>query len=166
MWPTVRNLIAFQAAWLALVLSAAAMMPLYGVIAALAVVVAHLWRYPHEAKLLALVTVLGTLWETAFAALGLVSFTSGTLYAHGTSFWFIALWAVFATTLNHSLNFLRRHWAVAVGFGLVGGPLAFWAGARLGAITLEPTAYPVLAIGWAILTPVCLRLAQPYLKKA
>ena len=44
---------------------------------------------------------------------------------------------VFATTLNVSLRRLRRFLFAAVVLGGIVGPLAYWGGARLGALDAE-----------------------------
>jgi hypothetical protein len=90
-------------------------------------------------------------------------------YDQGETWWvaticssgMVALWANFAATLNVSLGALRaRPWLAAL-LGGLGGPLAYWGGAGLGAMRLvEPLpALLVLAAGWAALTPLLFRLA-------
>jgi hypothetical protein len=50
---------------------------------------------------------------------------------------------------------LQNKPALQIFFGLIGGPLAYLAGEKLGAITLshEYTLY-ILALSWAVVTPV------------
>jgi len=76
-------------------------------------------------------------------------------------YWIVLLWMLFAATLNLSLAWLKPRPLIAALFGAVGGPAAYVAGAKLGALTLtEPAAaLPALAIGWAVLTPALARLA-------
>jgi hypothetical protein len=74
----------------------------------------------------------------------------------------VALWALFATTLNESLRMLQtRPWIAAL-FGAVGGPLAYYAGAGLGALHfVDPGAMlGALTVGWALATPLLLSLAR------
>jgi hypothetical protein len=64
----------------------------------------------------------------------------------------VSLWMAFATTLNHSLRWLAsRPWVAALA-GAIGGPLAYLAGAKLGALTLAaPTPALILIAGlWAV----------------
>ncbi len=80
----------------------------------------------------------------------------------------IALWANFATTLNLSLAGLQtRPWLAAL-LGLVCGPLAYWGGAGLGAMTfITPLpALITLALGWALLTPLLLALAATLARRS
>ena len=83
------------------------------------------------------------------------------LYAnHGWSYsitplWIIVLWMGFAITLNSSLSWLKKKIKLSALFGAIGGPLAYLAGEKLEAVTiLSPNAIIVIAIGWAIITPL------------
>jgi hypothetical protein len=77
-------------------------------------------------------------------------------------YWLVILWALFATTLNSSLRALQSRPWIAAALGAAGGPLAYYAGARLGALQfLEPAAMlAALALGWALATPLLLSLAR------
>lgn len=82
--------------------------------------------------------------------------------------WMIALWANFATTLNLSLAGLQSRPGLAALLGLVGGPLAYWGGAGLGAMTFVAPlpALITLALGWALLTPLLLALAATLARRS
>ena len=71
------------------------------------------------------------------------------------------MWALFGTTLNVSLRWMRGRPVIAVLFGALGGPLSFWAGQRLGAVQITGpwTGVAVLAVGWALILPLLLHLA-------
>ena len=77
-------------------------------------------------------------------------------------YWMVGLWAVFATTLNVSLRALREHPGWTALLGGVGAPLAYFAGARLGAMELVATgaALAAIGIGWALLAPLLVRAAR------
>ena len=92
---------------------------------------------------------------------GWVAYTSGLFNDSLAPYWIITMWMLFATTLNVSLRWLRGREALAVVFGLVGGPLTYLAGQKLGGITLvnETAALVALAIGWAVIMPILLRLS-------
>ena len=61
----------------------------------------------------------------------------------------------FAITLNSSLSWLKKKIKLSALFGAIGGPLAYLAGEKLEAVTiLSPNAIIVIAIGWAIITPL------------
>ena len=165
--PMIANFIAFQLGWFAVALGAAHGWPWAGTAAVLAIVA---WHLRHAARPRAeLVLVLsaagiGALWDSALAALGLVVFPNGMLVEGTAPHWMIALWMLFATTLNVSLGWLKRSLLLAAAFGAVGGPLAYLAGAKLGALAIpQPVpAIAALALGWAVLTPLLLIVARRY----
>ena len=74
----------------------------------------------------------------------------------------VALWMGFATTLRHSLAWLQPRLILAAALGSIGGPLAYYAGERLGAIRIEDAsgAYVGVAAIWAIALPALLHLAR------
>ena len=77
------------------------------------------------------------------------------------------LWMFFAMTLNHSLAWLRKKIYISILFGALGGPLAYIAGEKLGAITLLSTSsIIILSIGWAFITPILLIIANKLNKNA
>lgn len=165
--PLLANVIAFQLGWFACVLGAAWGLPWAGTGIALAIVGWHLTRAIRPRAELALVLIaagIGALWDSLLPALGWIAYPNGVLIAGTAPHWMVALWILFATTLNVSLAWLKGNLWLAAGFGAVGGPLAYFGGAQLGALAfVEPTAALVaLAIGWALLTPALVMVARRY----
>jgi len=161
------NFIAFQLGWFACVLGAARGWPLTGTAIAALIVVWHIVRAARpaeELKLIAVALLIGVLWDSTLIALGLTDFSSGTLLVGLAPPWILALWALFATTLNLSLRWLRQRWLLAALLGAVAGPLSYWAGARLGAVQFVELwpALIALSVGWALLTPVLMIVASRY----
>jgi len=78
--------------------------------------------------------------------------------------WILALWALFATTLNASLRWLKGRPVLAVSLGAVVGPLSYVAGVKLGAVALvEPASgYAALVVEWAVAMPVLMALADRF----
>ena len=74
----------------------------------------------------------------------------------------IGLWMNFAATLNVSMAWLRGRYLLAAAFGAIGGPLAYYGGAKLGATEALPSlnGMLVLAVGWGIMTPLLVWLAR------
>jgi hypothetical protein len=75
------------------------------------------------------------------------------------------MWADFGLTLNSSLAWLQRRWLVAAVFGAIGGPLAYLAGVRIGAVSFSaPPAivYAALALVWGVVTPALLGIAERF----
>lgn len=159
------NVIAFQTGWFVSILSAANGMPWIAAIAALMVVAFHLARASQpgeEFKLVLAAALIGALWENALALAGWVGFADGVLAARTAPLWMVTQWAMFATTLNLSLSWLKDRLLLAALLGAVGAPLSYTAGERLGAIQIldRDAALAALAVGWALLTPLLLLLAR------
>lgn len=165
--PLIANIVLFQLGWFACVLGAANGMAWAGSMAALVIAALHLayaQRPMLEGQLVLMAVALGFIWDSAVAATGLLTFTGGGLLNLFAPHWMAALWLVFATTLNVSLRWLRGRDLLATLLGLVGGPLAYYAGAQLGALSFPNLAAGLAAqaIGWAVLMPVLVRLATRF----
>ena len=159
------NVALFQAGWFACVLGAAHGLPWLGALAAAVIAGIHLVRAPQplrELVLLAAAAALGAAFETLLVQSGWVRFDTGVLIPGAAPYWMVALWAIFATTLNVSLRPLRAHPALAALLGAIGGPAAYYAGASLGALQFAGAgaALAAIAAGWAILAPVLLAAAR------
>lgn len=158
------NFGAFQLAWFACVLAAAQGRALLATLAVAVAVCVHLWLAPRrvpEAMLVLVVTSIGLFWDSLVVSLGLVSYASGNFADGVAPVWIIAMWALFATSLNLSMGWLKgRPWLAAL-FGAVGGPLAYLAGERLGGVQMpDPVmALGAQAIGWAAILPLLTLLA-------
>ena len=158
------NFIGFQLGWFACVLGAAHGYPLLGPLLALPIVGFHLARQADkraEITLLLLTLLIGSVFDQGLMLLGLVRYSATIWQPEWLPIWMMTLWALFATTLNLSLRWLQPRPLVAALFGLVGGPLAYWAGARFGAIEWQQpiSLLLALAIGWAVLMPLLGKLA-------
>ena len=161
------NFILFQIGWFACVLGGAHDRPWLGAGIALTIVAWHVGRAarPREELILVLLSGgIGAVADSVPVAVGWVRYASGTVVAGAAPVWLVTMWMLFATTLNVSLRWLRRDPLVAIGLGAVGGPLAYWGGARLGAMEFAApvAATAALAFGWAVLTPVLVRLARRF----
>jgi hypothetical protein len=161
----VLNVLLFQAGWFACVLGAAHGAPWIGALAAGAIVAWHLARAADarpELGLVALAMLAGAGFETLLAQSGWLRFENGMLFERTAPYWMVTLWAIFATTLNVSMRWLHGRPALAALLGALGGPAAYWSGARLGAIELVAAggALATVAAGWAVLTPLLIGAAR------
>jgi hypothetical protein len=161
------NAVAYQGAWFACVLGAAASQPYVGVAAAVAAVLLHLYVAPaprRELVLILLATLAGTAFESLLVASGWVRSAPTLLLGSAVPMTMVALWAAFATTLNVSLRALRRRYLLTAAIAAVGAPLAYKAGAALGALQwVEATpALLLVACGWAVLLPLLMHTAQRF----
>lgn len=159
------NIAAFQAGWFAAVLGAANGMPWLGVVAVPVVLSLHLalsteWRME---LLLALGAAgMGFVTDTALIASGAFTPVPYGLPAPGTSLWMVMLWVNLATTMNVSMAWLRGRYKLAALLGAIGGPLAYYSGATLGAMTELPSVQSRAGIGaaWAVAFPVLLKMNE------
>jgi hypothetical protein len=161
------NFALFQLGWFSCVLSGAAGQPWWGAVLAGAIIVWHAWRAPltvPEIKLIAIAIVIGAGWDSFLVWQGWLAYPSGMLLPFAAPYWIVCMWALFATTLNVSLRWLKGRWIYAIVFGAFGGPLAYFAGQRLGAVEFVETRSALLALllGWALLVPLLMALSRRY----
>lgn len=160
------NFIAFQLGWFACVLGAAHYMPLMGTGIALTIIVLHLAYATDplmELKLVLCAAAIGLVLDPALVFAGLVSFASGTLFNGIAAHWMVALWMLFAITLNVSLRWLKDRPMLAVALGGIGGPLAYLAGEKLGALRIDTNLGIVaIGVGWAMAMWLLVILARRY----
>ncbi len=159
------NLATFQVCWLACVLSGAAEHPWIGITVVALAAALHLYfarRPTVEFGLLLCVGAIGALWDGLLAGFGWLVYPSGHIVDWIAPSWIIAMWVGFGMTLNVSMRWLRGRYASAFFLGLLGGPLAFAAGARLGGVSFpDPLiAMVTLASGWSAITPILVWLAS------
>jgi len=155
----VLNIIGFQLGWFAAVLGGANGLPWLGTVGALIVVAVHLLRVTQprmELQLIAAAALIGLVWESILVSVGLTSYSSGILVSGTAPHWIVAMWILFATTINVSLRWLRNRTWLAALTGGISGPLAFYAGHRLDGVEFSDTvvAMLVLAAGWALFVPL------------
>ncbi|MEJ2402272.1 MAG: DUF2878 domain-containing protein [Xanthomonadales bacterium] len=167
----IRNLVLFKLGWVACVLFAAAGEPLLATAAVALVVAAHLASVPvivKEAVLLVAAAVIGMAWESLLVYAGLVRYPGEAGGAALAPYWIVAMWVLFATTINHGLRWIKRNWMVAAGAGLIGGPLAFVGGAGMGAVEFSntPLALAAIGAGWALLLPMLALAADTIIDSA
>jgi len=150
------NYTLYQIGWFACVLGGASHRPWTGFLIAMILSGLHLALSAErslEVRLVVLATGVGVVVEMIQIAAGTYRFTSGTVTAALPPPWLLAMWAQFAMTFRFSLRNVVTRPVLAVLFGAAGGPIAFLAGERLGAVTLlPPLAQSLLrlSISWAI----------------
>ena len=165
-----QNFFAFQLGWVGCVGAAASKLPLLGLLIAVVVTGWHLWRSRTpfaELKLIAVAVGIGSVCDSALLATGWLSFPVGQPIPGIAPYWIIAMWAMFATTLNDSLAWLTRRTLLACFCGAIFAPLAYWAGANMGAlILLDPVpALAAIAGAWAAALPILTIAARAFSAK-
>lgn len=163
----IKNFIGFQIGWFACVVGAAQGYPLVAVAVASIIVILHLLRDNNlysELCLIISAVFIGIIWESLLLASGWLAYDSSGGASIFAPIWLVAMWALFATTINHSMAWLKNRYFLALLLGAVFGPLAFIAGESLGAVVfLDRTmALTLLAVGWAVLMPLLLWLAEKF----
>ena len=154
------NFVLYQVGWLACVLGAAFARPWLGIAIALILVAMHLWLAtdrPNQVKILAIATAIGLLVDSFLLALGVFSFPNGYVVAWLPPVWMSVLWMQFATTFRYCLEWLSGQYAVSAFLALVGAPLAFLGGERVGAVSFSPPRFShliMLATVWCVAMPV------------
>lgn len=153
------NISLFQAGWFAAVFSAAASVPLLGTLAIAVAVATHLARSERrngEIRLLVAAGVIGLAWESLLVATGLVQYGEASAIPGTAPYWIVAMWLLFATTLNVGMRWLRKSMIVTAMVGAIGGPLSFFAGQKAGAVSFpDPIlSLAVIGVGWAIFLPL------------
>ena len=153
------NALWMQAGWWGCVLGARHPWLLLLVAVGLVIHVAICPRPGKEATALLRVGVAGWLMDAGLGALGVFEFDQPPL-----PLWLALLWLVLASGLRHSLAWARKPMWYGVLLGLIGGPLAYIAGAPLAGVGLPwGTLGTALVLGplWAAALPLALRLAAP-----
>jgi hypothetical protein len=161
------NFAAFQFGWFACVLGAANGLPWLGPMVVAAAVALHLLtaRRPRSELCLVLAAMgLGLVADSALLATGWLSYPVGLWLPGLAPYWIIAMWALFATTLNVSMGWMRGRPVLTVLMGAIGGPLSYLAGEKLGAIELTRPVHALaaLALAWAIAMPLLMWLAARF----
>ena len=165
------NFVLFQLAWFACVVGAAEGYPSIGVLVTVLAVIWHLYKahdYCAELQLICAALLIGVTFDQIALSTHLIDYVhhgwgENSINAMLVPTWILALWVGFATSLNVSLRWMHDRYLIAVIFGAVGGPLAYMAASRLGAVTLNSTAsYIMLSVGWAMITPLLLRISAKF----
>jgi hypothetical protein len=156
------NLAIFQAGWIVCVVGG----DLYALVyTAIALLIHHryvLEKYS-EWQLIAMVTVVGSLWDILMTLSGIVHYPDSGLA--GIPIWLICLWILFATTFMHALSWLSRYLWIAAVFAAVLGPASYWFGSQLSDAyfgTPILTSLGVMAVGWSTLFPAGIYLTRRY----
>jgi Protein of unknown function (DUF2878) len=158
------NFAMFYLGWFSCVVGAARGWLWVGPAVAAALLLVHLALTPsraREARLILLAGLFGFAVDTSLASAGLFAFTRTSAAPWLSPLWMVALWMLFATTLNGSMSWLAGHYGLAALLGVLFGPVSYVAGARLGAIDLPDRwvgSLAGVAVAWAFAMPTLLML--------
>lgn len=116
-----------------------------------------------ELALVGVAAGVGLAADTLFARAGILAYAEPWPVPGVAPAWIIVMWMNFALTLNVALRWLHGRYGLAAVLGLVGGPLAYVAGLKLGAASLAapaPMAYTLIGTTWAVAVPFLVRAAE------
>lgn len=158
------NILGYQVAWWAAVLSARAGAEWIGLAVTAVVLVLHLLVSParrSEAWFIPLAAAVGYAADTLATLLGALEFNSNPHSILPAPLWVAALWVAFATTLNCSLSWLRSRLVLAAVLGAASGPLAYAAGVALDVVAMPSPVLStvVLAVLWGATLPIVMLIA-------
>jgi len=157
------NALLYQSIWLLCILAGDK-----GAIAGIFVLLLHLAitdRRMDDLKMMAFLLFIGLLVDGTLHQVGFFTFT---ISGFPIPFWLMVIWLGLAITPHHSLAWLKNRPLLSLLFGALGGPLAYWAGVRLGAASfnLQPLySLFVLALVWGILWPAVMLFATVQMKE-
>ena len=160
------NAVVFQTCWLACVVGSAYGLTWPSLISFVTLAVWQLHpsrRAPTDFKLLFAALILGLLVDSLWVQIGLLEFTTQWPNRSVAPAWILMLWLGFALTVNHSLAWLKAHPLLPALMGLIGGPLAYFAGLKFGAVTfaVDPLLMAAsLGIAWALSMVILVRLSH------
>lgn len=155
------NFIIYQSNWLICVLGQNSFLWL-----ALLLVGCHFLISPYPAKdlvLMLLITFCGVTLDGMLKAIGFFSFPAD---GWPIPLWLTALWMTLALLPNHCLSWLKGRWKLSALLGAIAGPVAYWAGVRLGAASFSwstASSLLLLAVLWAFFWPLMMFCASKVL---
>ena len=140
-------------------------MPEVGIVIVLLLVALHLLMEQKRLNtlvMLVVVTLIGGAWDSILTGYDVLIFNSGMMLDFLAPSWIMAMWLMFATTLNVSFRWLHGRYWLAMLMGAICGPLTYQAGAALGAVEIpnDVIATIYLAVGWSALLPLLIKLSE------
>ena len=134
-----------------------------GALLTLPLFICHLFLMPHRREdmwMMAALLTIGLIVDGALHMSGFITFTETGI---PIPLWLMVIWLALALLPNHSLKWMKDRLALSSCFGALGGPLAYWAGAKAGAADFGQPLLPsllLLALIWAIIWPVAMYIAS------
>jgi hypothetical protein len=156
----ISNAILFYFGWSFTVLNAAAKRPTIALLGAFLLSFLFILLTKNKKKALLLLfsmVITGFFFETLFVNLNILHFPiQNPLSPNFSPFWILGLYALFSTTLNHCLVWLKKKTLLQACMGAFGGFVSYFAGYKLGAVLfpMHMLSAFFVALGWAILLPI------------
>lgn len=133
-----------------------------GALLALPVLGVHLLLSPMrraDGRMMFVLLIIGAVVDGMLHRAGFFTFN---VQALPIPFWLAVIWLALATLPHHSLAWLKGRPVLSAVLAAVGGPLAYWAGVRMGVAHFNlplAASLALLAIIWSVLWPLVMHLA-------
>ena len=160
------NILLYQVGWFACVLGLAWDLQWLGASIAISLMAIHFGLAADRAlqvKLVLLTAALGLIVDSVQLRAGIFDFRYGLVVEWLPPLCIVVLWMQFATTFRYGMRWLSGRYLLCAGFGLLGAPVAFFAGERLGAISFLPPRivhYAVLGVIWSVSVPLLIYISD------
>jgi hypothetical protein len=163
---TIINAVMFQTLWFACVVGSANKLLWPSIVAG---IVMLFWQLSparrHRTDLLVLLAaiLLGLIIDTGWTIFGVMEFTDPRPVQPIAPIWILIMWVGFALTINHSMMWMQKHALMPALLGFVGGPMAYYAGLKLGAVEFLLDFWTVIAllgVVWAIALTILVKISQ------
>lgn len=156
--PLVASFLLWQGTWFVAILGAARGWPVGTSVAVAALVLGALalrGALLRELPLVAAAAALGFARDSALVLAGWLDFPAEARFAGPSTIWMALLWSNLAahTGPGTAFGWLAGRRALLAGIGLTSGPLAYYGGAKLGAVTFGENPWPglsALAVIWTV----------------
>lgn len=109
-----------------------------------------------DGKIIVSFLVAGLVIDSAMQLAGVLAFPG---QSWPIPFWLAVIWGGLATLPLHSLRWMQGRHVVNIMFGGMGGPLAYWAGVKMGAAVFPQSqilSLVSLAVVWALFWPMAM----------
>lgn len=160
---SVLNGLLFYLGWYAALVGAVQGQVALGVMVCVVFVAFHFIAYPNrkqECYLMLFVLASGGMLDTLYIRMGWLSYiTPNLIFTEFVPIWVMAIYALFSTSINHSLGWLGKRWLLASVLGGSAGAFCYFVGAAAGAAEFH---LPLWQIGvilfaiWAVYFPLVL----------
>ena len=156
------NILGFQICWWICVLFSTTNYSYIGAIVMSLYIMIHLLyisdHYKKEFKLILITGFIGTIFDSLFIGFNIFSYSSTfSVIPLIVPLWITAMWAGFATTLNHSLYWINKNYYIAFLMGFIFGPISYLTGESFKAIQFNMetvNSLAILAFSWGIAIPL------------
>jgi len=108
--------------------------------------------------------LIGGVWDSYLVLSGWLTYSAGMFSTNIAPYWILAMWVLFSTTLNVSLRWMKKQLIIAAFLGGLAGPLAYYAGFKLGAVVMEDPLMSSLVIGagWFFIMPLLMLITRKH----